>query len=233
MCKVHLIGSEGGGQGKSTTCATAIAYHQVRDLDCAIFDGDRSKPDVYMCHKDIGCRRAIFSESERFESGPDAIFEAALEKPVLVNMAAASFNALDAWLTNADVLALAAECDVTFYLWFLTDGSATANKLLLRSLRHFQGAVPHVVVKNHGLTQNWQLFNEDEALSDLMSQTNTPIVDFPVFHGEKERQLVTARRLSLVQASQDEAFGIISRQRIKKFIRESGEAFAATGLFES
>lgn len=232
MSRIHLMAGEAGGVGKSTTCSAAIAYHQLNGIDCAIFDGDRSKPDVYASHRSIGCQRAIFSEAEHLQNGPNAIFEAALVKPVLVNMAAASFVAFAEWLQNADILSLAADCDVSFHLWFITDGSSTSNKLLVRSLKHFQGAVPHVVVKNHGRTRNWQLFDSDQDLQALLTRTGTTVIDFPKFHGEAERQQLADRRLTLVEASRDESFGIISRQRIKKFLRESGEAFAPIGLFE-
>ena len=232
MPKVHLFAGESGGIGKSTCTSAAIAYHQLQGLDCVIFDCDRSKPDVYRAHKSIGCRRAVFSEAEHLQNGPNAIFEAALEKTALVNMAAASFVAFVEWLKTSDILLLATEYDVTFYMWFVTDGSPSSNKLLAQSIKHFKGAVPHVVVKNHGRTRNWQLFETDTALSALLKASDTPVIDFPKFQGTVERQTVADQRLSLVAASRDKSFGIISRQRIKKFIRESGEAFASIGLFE-
>ena len=232
MTAIHTFGGEAGGVGKSLVCAAAIAYHEAHNLNCTIFDTDRTKPDVYRAHRHLGCELAILSEAERLENGANAIFEAAFKQPVLVNLAAASFIPLTQWLHNDDLVSLAAGYDITFYLWFVLDGTPTGNKLLIRSLQHFKGTVPHVVVKNHGKTGDWSFFESDRDLAALLKHYQTPVVDFPRFHGLVERQSITDRQLSLTRATAFEDFGVISRQRVIRFLYESSAVFTSLGLFE-
>lgn len=232
MSAIHFFDGISGGIGKSTVCAAAIAFHQAHTLDYVIFDSDRSKPDIYKAHKDLGCQLAILSEAERLENGANPIFEAAFDKPVLVNLSAASFIPLTQWITNNDLLMLAKEYDITFYQWFVLDGTPTSNKLLIRSLEHFKGAVRHIAVKNHGKSADWTLFDQDKELAALLTRYDVPTVDFPKFIGEVERKTMAEQNLSLLDASHYKGFGIISRSRVKKFIRESAIAFEQVGVFE-
>lgn len=230
MTAIHMFGGESGGIGKSLVCAAAIAYHEAHNIDCIIFDTDRTKPDVYRAHRHLGCELAILSEAERLENGANAIFEAAFEQPVLVNLAAASFIPLTQWLHNNDLVSLAAEHAITFHLWFVLDGTPTGNKLLIRSLQHFKGTIPHIAVRNHGKTTDWSFFDTDNDLIAVLKHYRTPVADFPHFHGQVERQTITDRQLSLTRAAEFEDFGIISRQRVKRFLTESSAVFA--DLFE-
>ena len=231
MSGLHWFGGEAGGIGKSIVCSSAIAYHQSKGLDCAIFDTDRTKPDVFKAHKKIGCQLAILSEAERYENGANTLFNAALEKTVLCNLPANSFIALAQWLQNNDLLALAAECDVRFHHWFVCDGTPLSTALLKKSLRHFNGAVPHIVVKNFGKTENWRNFDRDEEVQDLVAHYQVLVVEFPKFIGNTERQEIAAKQLTLLEAEAYEEFRPISKQRVKKFLRESAAVFEATGLF--
>lgn len=228
---IHFIAGESGGVGKTTVCISIVAFLLALEKAFALFDADRSKWDVYHSHKHLGCQKAVLSEAQHLQDGANALFEAALEKDVLVNMSAASFIPLAEWLKNSDLLPLAKEEGITFYLWFISDGSATSNKLLFRSLKHFQGAVPHIVIKNHGRGTNFQFFDDNEKLTSILNHFQTPVLDFPVFFGEKERQTIMEKRLSLLEASQHPDFGPISRQRIKKFLRETGAVFEQVGVF--
>ena len=232
MTRIHWFGGIAGGVGKSTVSAAAIAYLQHRNIPHIIFDCDKDKPDIYRAHKTIGCRRAILSEAERFENGANAIFEAAVEeqKPVLVNLAASSFNALCGWVENADLLLLAAEYRITFTYWFVLDGTPTSSTLLKRALKHFDGGIEFIAVKNHGKTSDWRMVDQDVQLTELLEHYAVPVMNFPKFHGEAERQAILDKRLSLIEAAQSPDFGIISRQRVKKFLRESGAAFGALGV---
>jgi hypothetical protein len=233
MTRIHWFGGIAGGIGKSTVSATAIAYLQSLSIPYIIFDSDRDKPDIYRAHKALGCRRAILSEAERFENGANAIFEAAVaeQQPVLVNLAASSFTALCGWVENADLLLLAAEYHITFTYWFVLDGTPTSSTLLKRALRYFDGGIEFIAVKNHGKTSDWHLVDQDAELTALLERYGVSVMDFPKFHGEAERQAILDKRLSLLEAAQSPDFGIISRQRVKKFLRESGEAFEAVGVF--
>ncbi|NEQ47547.1 MAG: hypothetical protein F6K00_29990 [Leptolyngbya sp. SIOISBB] len=226
MTRIHYCGNPAGGVGKTTLCMAAIAYLQRREIPCIIFDCDKDKPDIYRAHKHIGCRRAILSEAERFENAANAIFEAAVEeqKPVLVNLAASSFTAMCSWIENADLLLLAAEYRITFTYWFVLDGTPSSTTLLKRVLKQFDGNIEVIALKNHGKTSDWHLVDEDVELVDLVARYAVPLVNFPKFHGEAQRQEILDKRLSLIKAANHTDFGIIGRQRVKKFLRESGEA---------
>lgn len=230
---IHLYSGESGGIGKSTVCAAAISVLEAKECEFAIFDADYTKQDIYKAHKHLGCQLVRFSEAESLIDGANPIFDAAFDNvpTVLVNLPASNIIALSQWFSINEIPTLAKENQTHFLNWFLLDGSASSNTLLKRSIRHFDTSVmTHVACRNFGKTQHWELFDEDTELQELLAEYQAPVMDFPMFHGETQRQIIAEKNLSLHQAASYEGFKAIPRQRVKRFVRESAEAFASVGL---
>ncbi len=74
MGTLHFFGNDKGGVGKSLVAKTAAQYHLDRGIDFALFDADRSTPDVKEAYKNCGCRSVIFSESKEYENEPRPVY---------------------------------------------------------------------------------------------------------------------------------------------------------------
>lgn len=234
MPTLYLFGGEKGGVGKSFVARTALQYHLDNQRPCIVFDTDRSNPDLKRCYNHIiPIQLAVFSEGERYEDTANALFNSALEQDTLVNLPAQVFIPLTEWIAKNDLLELAAEAGVTFVQWFVTDCGYDSLKLFARSLKHFDGAIPHVLVRNYGMTDDWEPLDSDQELQALIKTYNVSVLPFPKFIGNKDRNSIDKRSLSFGEARSDFQFGAISRQRVKSFLRRAYQGFEETAVFET
>lgn len=226
MPALHLIGGDKGGTGKSFVCRALIQYHLDRGIACSVFDSDRSNPDVMRIYgKDTGCRVAVFSEGERYEDTANALFNAALEQRTICNLPAQIFIAVRQWLENNELLDLAAEAGVTFYQWHISDCGSDSLKLFINSLNYFGDRVPHIFVKNFGMTDDWEPFDDDEQLQKLVADYGVRVIGFPKYVGNRDRNMIDSLSMTFGQAREYEGFGPIQRQRVKTFLRKAYESF--------
>ena len=231
MAAIHLFGGEKGGVGKSFVCRAAIQYHLDNSTSFAVFDTDRSNPDVRRIYQETGCRVAVFSEGEKYEDKANSIYHAALEKRVLVNLPAQVWIPVKDWFERNELLEISQEDGVEFYYWFICDGGYDSLKLFGKSLSYFQSDVPHILVKNWGKCDDWEPLDNDENLLSLMAEYQVKVIDFPKFIGNADRNAIDAESLTFGVARSSKKFGSISRQRVKRFLREAYAAFEGTGAF--
>ncbi|MEO1743221.1 MAG: hypothetical protein AAFR99_15600 [Cyanobacteria bacterium J06629_9] len=226
MADLHLIGGEKGGPGKSMVCRTLTQYHLDRDYTFTLYDTDRSNPDLMRIYgKSAGCQLGVFSEGEQYEDTANAIFNSAIAARTLCNLPAQVFIPLKDWIEKNDLLSLAHESGICFYLWHVSDCGSDSLKLFRRSLKHFGTAMPHIFVKNYGMTDNWEPFDSDERLQALIAAHDVTIMSFPKFIGNKDRNIIDNLSLTFGDARAYEGFGPISRQRVKTFLRKAYAAF--------
>lgn len=234
MPDILFFSGEKGGVGKSFVCRTAVQYCLDREIaPFTVFDTDRSNPDVRRIYgKLTTCQVAIFSEGEKFQDTANSIYVAAADKGqrVLVNMPAQVLPAVKQWFEHNELLAIAQDDGVRFVFFFVTDGGFDSIKLLRHSLDWFKGRVQHIVVKNYGKTDDFEAFDQDDHLSTLLKKYKVPVIDFPKMLGSVERNRLDAESIPFADAFEVDGFNSISRQRIRKFLREAYAAFDATPL---
>ncbi len=237
MSDIHNCGGEKGGVGKSTVCKVILQYLIDHKISCTAFDTDRSASDLKKAYSrpGIDIRSAIFSEAAEHENAAKEIFNTALEKTVLVNLAASSFEPVSSWIRNNELLEIAEESGINFYLWFVTDGSVESVGALYKSLQTFGQEISHIVVKNTGRNPSgdWRLIDEDLKLKGLMKSCQVKELIFPKFYGEEEFKIIRDNSLGFREAleSQDLGFGPIERQRIRRFLRESYQAIESVKVW--
>ena len=232
MPTLNLFGGEKGGVGKSFVARAAAEYHLENGLSFALFDTDRSNPDVRRIYgPTTGCRVAVFSEGKRYEDTANAIFNAALETRVLVNLAAQSFIPIRQWIEKNELLSLAEENDIQFVHWFVSDCGYDSLNLLGKTLEHFKTSMTHVLVKNFGMTDDWEPLGEDEKLQGMIADYGVKVIEFPGFMGNSDRNRIDKASLTFGQALDHDNFGVISRQRVKSFLRDAYAAFDEAGVF--
>ena len=203
MGTIHFFGGEKGGVGKSFICRTAIAYHQHKQLPFIVYDTDRTAPDVYRSHQDF-CKLAVFSEAEEYENSTVELFDEAVDKTVLVNLAAQSFLPLQQWFKKNGAFKISKRIGIKYKIWFVSNGGVDSLKILEKSLTSFGGKVPHLFV---------------------------PQLDFPRFVGNYDRNRIKKLSLSFLEAEKYPDFGIAARQRVMNFLEESFKMMDSSRAF--
>ena len=105
----------------------------------------------------------------RTNDGADQILDRALgaDRRVLVDLPAQSAQALDAWLTGANVLSLARELGAPITFWHVTDGGFASVMQLDKALDRYTDRVSHVVVRNHARSKDFSQLEASPAMDKL------------------------------------------------------------------
>jgi hypothetical protein len=175
MSRIHLVGGEKGGVGKSFFARVLCQYFVDHDRPFAAIDADLSHGSLARCYGEF--TRPI--DLERLESA-DAILDRALgaERRVVVDLPAQSLRLLERWFDSGQVFALAREMQVPFTFWHVTDGGHDSLQSLERLLERHGRSFRCVAVKNHGRGRSFELY-EESRLPVMLDQYAGKTVEFP------------------------------------------------------
>lgn len=146
MSKLHFIGGEKGGVGKSLVARVVAQYLIDHEMPFIGFDTDQSHGALLRFYGDFAAPVAI----DRYES-LDRIVESAVAEPerrVLVDLAAQTQPFLLRWMEDSEVLELSAEMGIELTYWHVMDAGQDAVDLLGQLLDRFDGQLPLVLVLN-------------------------------------------------------------------------------------
>ena len=144
--KIHLIGGEKGGVGKSMVARLLAQYFIDHEMPFVGFDTDRSHGALLRYY--AGYASPVLADS--YEA-LDAIVESAAEQPgrrVLVDLAAQTHAPLVQWMADSGVLDLADVNGITVYYWHVMDPGRDSVDLLARLLDQFGPRLRYVLVRN-------------------------------------------------------------------------------------
>lgn len=238
MPTIHLINGRRGGVGKSLfTCC--LAHHcTMQNLEYVLIDADPDNPDVATVYgglKDISFQAAdeVTAMNSISASQVDRIFEIATEKPAIVNLPGNVHEQLKYWILDNDLLEgeLVTAAEVKLVNWFLSNGSYTSINLFLDSLDDFQGKLPHVLVRNLGLSlpASWERATERDRFVQAKEKHQFAEIEFPGLRAA-ERDYLEENQIPFARALEDRALPVLSRQRLIKFLRATEAAIAQTNL---
>ncbi|KAB8333619.1 hypothetical protein SD80_012555 [Scytonema tolypothrichoides VB-61278] len=229
-----IVHNPKGGVGKSVVCRTLYQYHLDRSYPFIAFDTDRNNPDCYRCYKsEIPVKLAIFSEANRYEDAANIIFNDAIHHRVIVNLPAQVHQPLKEWLEKNELLEIAPDVGVTFHLWFVTDAGYDSLQLLEKTLDLYQDKMTYTVVRNYGRADDFEALETHLNIQKLAKRYQATFIDFPALVGSVIRNRMDSESLSYGAALTRDDFGIIEKQRIRKFLREAYSAFDSTGVFNA
>jgi len=146
MSHIHFIGGEKGGVGKSVVCRVLAQYFIDHGMPFRGFDTDRSHGALLRFYADFA-QPAVLDQHDSL----DPVIECALDDPqqhVLVDLAAQTHQSLARWLTDSDVLGLAAETGLALTWWHVMDSGRDSVDLLQQWLDQFGGKLNLVIVLN-------------------------------------------------------------------------------------
>jgi hypothetical protein len=226
---IHIIDGEKGGCGKSFLCRAFIEYCTSIGYNMAIIDADTSNQDIAKIYPNVEI--AFFSDDEKLAKEADKIFDLGFEKSVIVNLPAQVYLKVTDWIKRNDLTALGHEHSITFVKWFLCTGGVDSVNFFTQSLEDLGDNITHVFVKNLGLCDDWSYIEEMPEFLAAQNKYQFFIMDFPKFPFW-ERNMVDRLGSTFVEAIAHPELKVVSKQRVKNFLKKTYTAFAATGLIK-
>ncbi len=228
LSKVHLIGGEKGGVGKSMVSRLLAQYFIDHQLPFLGFDTDRSHGSLLRFYADYASPALV----DRYEA-LDSIIEAAVEQAgrrVLVDLAAQTHDALVQWMEDSGVLDLADVSGVALHYWHVMDSGRDSVDLLSRLLDRFGQRLRYVLVRNQlrgddfgQLQRSGQLeraLGLGAKVMDLKKLQDTVVQKIDAHNAS----FWSARHASGVDGP---GLGLMERQRLKMWLNNSYSALTA------
>jgi hypothetical protein len=231
MNKIHLIGGEKGGVGKSVVARVVAQYLIDKNMPFLGFDTDRSHGSLLRFYSDFASPVVVDS----YES-LDAIVEAAVEHPdkrVLVDLAAQTHDPLVKWMDDSGVLETAAELQVSFCYWHVMDSGKDSVDLLKKLLDRFGARLNYVLVLNQLRGDNFEIFNASGEREHALS-LNAQVITLKRLH-EPIINKIDAGSTSFWAAknrsvTEVKGLGLLERQRVKLWLRSAYEQIDTVGI---
>lgn len=219
VSKIHLIGGEKGGVGKSMVSRLLAQYFIDQQIPFTGFDTDRSHGSLLRFYADYASPVLV----DRYEA-LDRIVEAAVEQPgrrVIVDLAAQTHDPLVKWMDESGVLDMADLSGIAIHYWHVMDSGRDSVDLLARLLDRFGQRVHYVLVKNQLRGDD---FGQLERSGQLERATGlgAKVVELRRLH-DAVVQKIDARNASFWQARNVTAIdgpglGLMERQRLKLWL---------------
>ena len=223
--KIHLIGGEKGGVGKSMVARLLAQYFIDNNIQFTGFDTDRSHSSLMRFYS--GYASPVLMD--RYEA-LDAIVETAAEQPgrrVLVDLAAQTHAPLVRWIEESGVLDMADLSGLALHYWHVMDCGRDSLDLLAQLLDRFGQRVNYVLVLNQLRGDDFGLFERSGlperarglgARSIVLRRLHEPVV-----------QKIDARNCSFWAArstggglaGDGPGLGLMERQRLKLWLAQA------------
>jgi hypothetical protein len=229
--KIHLIGGEKGGVGKSMVARLLAQYFIDHQMPFVGFDTDRSHGALLRYY--AGYASPVVAD--RYEA-LDAIIESAAEQPgrrVLVDLAAQTHAPLVKWMDESGVLDLADVSGVSLTYWHVMDAGRDSVDLLARLLDQFGPRLHYVLVRN-------QLRGDDFSQLDRSGEQaralafGAQVITIKHLH-DPVVQKIDAANASFWAARNNTAkdgpgLGLMERQRLKMWFNQAMAEIATVAV---
>jgi hypothetical protein len=220
--KVHLIGGEKGGVGKSLV-ARLLAQHFI-DLKLPFigYDTDRSHGSLLRFYAGYASPVLV----DRYEA-LDHIIESAIEQPgrrVLVDLAAQTHDPLVRWMDESGVLDMADLQGITLQYWHVMDSGRDSVDLLERLLDRFGQRLRYVLVCNELRGDDFSMLQRSGQL-DRAKGLGAKAINIRRLQ-DTVVQKIDARNASFwaaghVTGAEGPGLGLMERQRLKLWLHHA------------
>lgn len=220
LSRIHLIGGEKGGVGKSLVSRLLAQYFIDQQRPFVGFDTDRSHGALLRFYAGYASPVLI----DRYEA-LDHIVEAAVEQPgqrVLVDLAAQTHEPLVKWMEESGVLDMAGEAGFTLTYWHVMDAGRDSVDLLTRLLDRFEGRLNYVLVRNQLRGDDFGQL-EKSGQQDRALALGAKVISVKHLH-DSVAQKIDANNASFWAARNGgdaSALGLMERQRLKTWLQHA------------
>lgn len=176
MSKIHFVGGEKGGVGKSFTARVLAQYHVDNKRPFTGFDTDQSHTTFSRFYEEF--TQPVDTKGEAL----DIILEHLYLYPdndIIVDLAAQTASNLYTWMEECDFFTLLRENCSQAYFWHVLDDSADCKNLLSKTVSQLQDKPCKLtVVKNLGCGENFSPLEKSEVYSQAIENGAT-IMELP------------------------------------------------------
>jgi hypothetical protein len=238
--KIHFIDGEKGGVGKSWFAFCMTEYLISKLIPLYLYAADTSNPTATSKYKDKqryaefyddSVHYTVFSENEKKSDYPDSILEMALNRTVVIDLPAQVYTPISNWLNEKQIFTLSKQIKTDWVRWFVCNGRNDSINLLIGSADFYQHQQT-VVVRNWGLCENWDLFDEREDLQAVIKKYKMQVIDFPKLPDSKAIRM-DANNWTFDEAIELGKFGIVGNNDICRYVHNVYQMFESTKLLEA
>jgi len=220
LSRIHLIGGEKGGVGKSMVSRLLAQYFIDQQLPFVGFDTDRSHGALLRFYAGFASPVLI----DRYEA-LDHIVETAIEKPgqrVLVDLAAQTHEPLVKWMEESGVLDMAGESGFKLTYWHVMDSGRDSVNLLTRLLDRFGSRLNYVLVQNQLRGDDFSQLEKSGQLERALG-LGAKVIAIKHLH-DNVVQKIDAHNASFWAAKNGgdvSSLGLMERQRLKTWLQNA------------
>lgn len=224
MSRVHFIGGEKGGVGKSVLSRVLSQYLIDRQIPFLGFDTDRSHGSLLRFYADFTSPAVI----DRYD-GLDSIIEAAVAEPerrIVVDLAAQTQRFLTQWMEESGLLDPDNDLGLSLTYWHVMDSGRDSAELLEKVLDQFGGKLGIVIVRNELRGGDFEILESSGAL-ERAKALNAKVMTLTRL-ADTSMQKIDAQNASFWAATQKDAqgqstLGLLERQRVRQWLRRAYE----------
>lgn len=217
MRRVHFIGGEKGGVGKSVLARLLSQYYLDSELPFVGMDADQSHATLTRSYAQ-STRQIVLDEFE----GADQIIETVVAEDVdvIIDLPAQSERFLDLWIQENGVTELCEELGITLLVWYVVDDGLDSLALLKEFTTRYANQMSCVVVKNLGRGADFS------KIDGFIAACQTPVqsIELPGLHAATMRRIEHAG-FSFWAATNikegDNHLGIMERQRARVWLKKA------------
>ena len=231
MSKIHFIGGEKGGVGKSVVARVVAQYLIDKGIPFLGFDTDRSHGALLRFYTAYSSPVVVDS----YES-LDLIVESAIANPdkrVLVDLAAQTHDPLARWMDESGVLEMADEGGYSLTYWHVMDSGKDSVDLLKKLLDRFGSRLNYVVVLNQLRGDNFDIFDKSSEKSRL-AELGSPVIPLKRLHEPVINKIDAGSTSFWAAKNRSETdvkgLGILERQRVKMWLNSAYAEIDRSGI---
>lgn len=224
MGKVHFIGGEKGGVGKSMTARLLAQYYIDHESPFIGFDCDASHGTFSRFYREFASP-VVVGEEDSLDGMLTAIEENP-ERDLIIDLAAQTTQPISRWLEETDVLGLLREMDFQALWWHVMDDGADSVMLLDQALdRYPNGEVDFVVVQNLGRGYDFSRFQQSDTWRKAADR-GVAFIELPRLQTKLTQKIDFNNSSFWAVANDRSLMNIAERQRMKVWLRQSYAQFA-------
>ena len=228
MARIHFIGGEKGGVGKSLTARVLAQYMIDKEIPFLGFDTDRSHGALMRFYEGFASP-VVLDKREAF----DVVVEAATENPerrILVDLAAQTHEPLVQWIDDAGVIELAQEQGITLTYWHVMDAGRDSVDLLGKLLDRLGASLRYVLVRNQVRGGDFSVLEQSGQQARALDM-GAKVITLKKLH-EGVANKIDADSSSFWKATQSEpgGLGLMDRQRLKMWLRDAYREIESVGI---
>jgi cellulose biosynthesis protein BcsQ len=228
--KLHFIGGEKGGVGKSVTCRLLTQYAIDHQKPVTIYDADLSHGAMIRYYHDFS-HPLDFNDPSQADSMIEKMLEA--DEDVIIDLAAQTSKNLNQWMDETGLPELSRELGIQLYFWHVMDDGSDSLNLLQQLLNHFDDIPHYIIVKNLARGSDFSLLQKQ--LDQYQDQYNFSVINLPALNSAVMRKIdhISASFWSAANNSDKSlgpVLGLLERQRVKVWLNKAYQEINRLGI---